>query len=203
MAKKLAKKMTKKLFCIRHGEGWHNVNARIDGSGAYYEKENEDPNLTELGIKQARKLGETWKEKEEMDLIITSPLSRCIQTTNNIFKDTNMPIIAVDYVREYPASLQFSNRRKNKKYLEEKYSNIHFLQLIGNEDLIWDSSKNYETHEQLKYRTKQFLRFLEKREEEKIALVSHSTFLMNLLFETIDESEENELNHCFVYEKEL
>ena len=197
------KKIAKRLFCIRHGEGWHNVNFHLLGKKAYYEKEGMDPNLTEKGIKQAQDLGIQWKEKKDIELIITSPLTRCIETTKNIFGDTDIPIISVDFVREYPASLQYSNRRQNKKVLEEKYKNINFLNLVGNEDIMWDSHNKYETLEQLNYRTKQFERFVLKLEEKNIALVSHSTFLMNFLFNMIDENEDKELKHCFVYNKEL
>jgi len=191
-----------RLFCIRHGEGWHNVNFGLFGRKAYYDKEGMDPNLTEKGIKQAKDLGVQWKEKNDIELIITSPLTRCIETTKNIFGPvTNIPIISVDFVREYPASLQYSNRRKNRKVLEEKYKDIKFVNLIGNEDILWDNNNKYETLEQLNYRTKKFENFVLNLKEKNIALVSHSTFLMNFLFNTVDENEDKELKHCYVYHK--
>ena len=195
-------KAIKKLFCIRHGEGWHNVNARLIGSGAYYDKDKQDPSLTELGINQAKELGKTWKEKDKLDLIVTSPLSRCIQTTNNIFENTNIPIVSVDYIREYPASLQYSNRRKNESVLKDKHKNIYFS-LVSEEDDMWNNNKKYETKDQLDYRTQMFKNFIVSRPEKNIAVVSHSTFLMNFLFNTIDEDEDKELKHCYVYNKEI
>jgi broad specificity phosphatase PhoE len=198
----MAKNLSKKLFCIRHGEGWHNVNARIIGSNAYYDKDKQDPSLTELGINQAKELGKTWDEKKNIELIITSPLTRCIQTMNNIFENTNIPIVSVDYLREYPASLQYSNRRKNESVLKEKYKNI-FFSLVSEEDDMWNNNKKYETNDQLQYRTEMFENFIKSRPEKNIAVVSHSTFLMNFLFNTIDEDESNELKHCYVYNKEF
>ena len=117
----------KKLHCIRHGEGWHNVNFNLYGKNAYYDINKQDPSLTDLGIKQAEELGKKWVEKENIELIVTSPLTRCIETMNHIFKDTNIPIVCIESIREYPASLQYSNKRKKESELKEKYKDIFFL----------------------------------------------------------------------------
>ena len=79
---------------------------------------------------------------------------------NNIFKDTKIPIVCLEYIREYPASLQYSNRRKNESILKDKYKNIHFS-LVSNEDSVWNNNKKYETLNQLNYRTKMFNSFIE------------------------------------------
>ena len=195
-------KHLKKLHCIRHGEGWHNVNFTLYGRNAYYDRNKQDPSLTKLGIKQAEELGKKWVEKENIELIVTSPLTRCIETMNNIFEDTKIPIVCLEYIREYPASLQYSNRRKNESILKDKYKNINFS-LVSNEDSLWDNNKKYETLNQLNYRTQMFENFIANRPEKNIAVVSHSTFLMNFLFNTVDEDESKELKHCYVYSKEF
>lgn len=60
------------VHLIRHGEGHHNAtkNWKL-----------EDPYLTDLGKKQARSV----KSPEGIELIISSPLTRAIQTTQEIW----------------------------------------------------------------------------------------------------------------------
>ena len=68
---------------------------------------------------------------------------------------------------------------------------------------MWNNNKKYETKDQLDYRTQMFKNFITSRPEKNIAVVSHSTFLMNFLFNTVDEDESKELKHCYVYNKEI
>ncbi len=58
------------VYFIRHGETISNTNKTIQGS---------DDLLTEQGIKEARMLTERIKD-ETFDIVISSPLMRCIQT---------------------------------------------------------------------------------------------------------------------------
>ena len=51
--------MSKTLYCIRHGLALHNVTFWEIGSKAY--SEYKDTRLLEMGVEQAKNLGETWK----------------------------------------------------------------------------------------------------------------------------------------------
>tara|TARA_A100001011_G_scaffold116316_1_gene122769 strand:+ start:64 stop:696 length:633 start_codon:yes stop_codon:yes gene_type:complete len=192
--------LTKRLFCIRHGEAFHNVFFHIYGKDAYYDESKPDPCLTEKGINQALELNQSWDEKSNIELVITSPMIRCLETTTNIFKGVDVPIIAYEYAREFPLGLQYSNKRSKKSLLVDKFPHINFYNLGSEHDLMWDPD-NYETKNQLDNRKIEVLKFIETRSEKNIALVTHSTFLMNFLYDYIDEDEDKELNHCHPYLK--
>ena len=88
------KKNVKRLFLIRHGEGVHNVDWYTYGEQAYYIKEKADPHLTNIGVQQAKHCGETFKEINNIELVITSPMMRCLQTMDNVFKNVDVPVLA-------------------------------------------------------------------------------------------------------------
>ena len=65
------------LYLVRHAESENNAKAP--------EQRTEDPSITELGRQQADHLGR-WTETLEIDVLITSPFRRAIQTTTAILK---------------------------------------------------------------------------------------------------------------------
>ena len=78
------------IFCIRHGESTHNILYQQWGMKTFFDKNFYDTNLTLNGINQSIELGNKWDNKDKIDLVIVSPLSRTLQTAMNIFKDTNV-----------------------------------------------------------------------------------------------------------------
>jgi broad specificity phosphatase PhoE len=194
------KKNIKRLFLIRHGEGVHNVDWYTYGEQAYYMKEKTDPHLTNIGVQQAKRCGETFKEINNIELVITSPMMRCLQTMDNVFKNVDVPVLANENAREYPMSLQYANKRSKKSELEKLFSYVDFSNLTSEEDNKWNSER-LETREELNIRKQNLLDFIKKRPEKNIAIVSHSTYIMNFLYNNIDENHDKELKHCFPYEK--
>ena len=194
------RKSIKRLFLIRHGEGVHNVDWDTYGEKAYYMKEKTDPHLTNIGISQAKKCGEIFKEINNIELIITSPMMRCLETMDNVFKNVDVPVLAHGDAREFPMGLQYSNKRSIKSELEKKFNYVDFSNLTSEEDDRWNSER-LETLEELNVRKKKLLDFIKKRPEKNIALVSHSSYIMNFLYDSLDESHDKELKHCYPYEK--
>lgn len=188
----------KKIFCIRHGQGFHNTDFFKYGRSAYYNPEKADPHLTQIGINQADYLNKHWKELNNIDVVLVSPLTRCLQTASHIFKDVDIPMISIEDAREFPMGKQYSNRRSEKSLLMKEYPDVNFVDLQTTEDTLWDPN-NYETLNNLEARVNNVKKILELRTEKNIALVAHSTFLMKLLFDTVDEDESKELKHCHPY----
>ena len=188
----------KNIFCIRHGQGFHNTDFLKFGRSAYYDPEKADPHLTQIGISQAEFLNKHWGELNNIDVVLVSPLSRCLQTATHIFKGVDVPMIALENAREYPMGQQYSNKRSQKSLLVKEYPHVNFMDLQTNEDTLWDPN-NYETLSNLERRVNHVKKILENRTEKNIALVAHSTFLMKLLFDTVDEDESKELKHCHPY----
>lgn len=80
-----------KLLLVRHGESIWNKEFRIQG--------NKDPGLSELGIRQARRVGLRLKN-EGIGLIFSSSLKRCVQTAEIIAKKTGSRVRICDGIEE-------------------------------------------------------------------------------------------------------
>ncbi len=89
--------MTKKIYFVRHGETFWNVDNKICGAT--------DIGLTDRGHEQARETGELIKERLDsgeihIDEIIASPLSRAFDTAKHIADMTGLPLRADERLRE-------------------------------------------------------------------------------------------------------
>tara|TARA_B110000261_G_scaffold121846_4_gene135921 strand:+ start:736 stop:1317 length:582 start_codon:yes stop_codon:yes gene_type:complete len=182
------------IWCIRHGTALHNVLYDKIGAEAYNSPKYTDTHLVDKGKIESINLGLSWSEKNNIEIVFVSPLTRTIQTAINIFQGSNIKMIAIDDILEYPQGIEYCNKRKNKCDLEKLYPNIDFT-LIPEESTYWKDNENlYE----LKNRAEKFKIFLKTRKEKNICMVSHSTFLKEFLFNEVGEIEE-ELKHCLPY----
>ena len=126
------------LYCIRHGYAMHNNLFKYIGTKAYTEFR--DTNLLNEGIFQAKRLNKTWKNIDDVELIIVSPCSRTLETAKFIFKDKNIPMISKDFLIEYPMGSHICNRRKNIEDLKTLHPTINFNH-IENNILTWPNEK--------------------------------------------------------------
>ena len=124
-------KLNKILYCIRHGQAQHNVNYLTYGSQTFYDSKYIDTRLTFVGISESIELRNTWSDLNKIELVITSPLFRALQTTTNLFKNRllNVPILSLECVREFPNSKQTCNKRSNKSELKRIFPYINFENL--------------------------------------------------------------------------
>lgn len=190
--------MNKTIFCIRHGLALHNVLYWKIGKKAY--KYRDTPLLPD-GYKQAKKCRNTWNKINDIELILVSPLSRTLETMRTIFKyNKNINVIALDELMEYPHGNDLCNKRKRISELELVYPNIDFSNIKYDEDETYDNIK--ETIIQLKKRQEVVKKFIRRREEDNIVIVSHSSWIGQFLFDKI-EDEVNELKHCFPFPSKL
>jgi len=75
--------------------------------------------------------------------------------------------------------------------------------LIEETPKYWNTERR-ETLEELNFRDGIFKKILCERNEKKIAIVSHSTYLKQFLFNYVDSVDESkQLKHCYPYEKNL
>ena len=182
------------IWCIRHGTALHNVLYNTIGEEAYKSPKYTDTPLVDKGHMESISLGLSWNETFKIDIVFVSPLTRTIQTAKNIFKDTDVKLVAIDEILEFPQGIEYCNKRKNKSELQKLNPTIDFS-LIPEISTYWKSNENlYE----LKNRSQKFKDFLKKRQEKKICIVSHSTFLKEFLFNDVGKIEE-EIKHCSPY----
>tara|TARA_B100001173_G_scaffold296418_1_gene292109 strand:- start:272 stop:859 length:588 start_codon:yes stop_codon:yes gene_type:complete len=191
--------MVKSLHCIRHGTSEHNVRYKEVGNIAFNEKM--DTKLVDTGILESINLGITWNERDNIDLVIVSPLSRTLETCYNIFKNTTTNIVVLDDLIEYPQHSEICNKREKKTVIKELYPTFDFSQLPETRE--WDSSKS-ETYEELKQRSNNIKQWILNRPEKNICVVAHCSFLLafmndNITQEQIEEICETGIKHCLPY----
>ena len=192
----------KNIYCIRHGLAYHNVKALEMGSQAYVLDECFDAPLVDKGLQQAKDLGEQWEALSLIQKVFVSPLTRTLETCQEIFKmHPDLKIIALDVIKEFPQGLQICNKRRDKKDLQEKFSRIDFSQLESESDQMWRKER-MEHIEELRERIHDFKKFLKGLEETDVAVVSHSAFLNETLYGKIGD-EANQLKHCHPYPLDL
>jgi len=189
--------MFKNVYFVRHGYALHNKLFWEIGNNAYKIR---DTQLLAEGVEQAIKLGETWDNINNIELVVCSPLTRTLDTASLIFKDTNHKIIALDCLLEYPLGTDENcNHRKNKSVLMTLYPHIDFS-LLKDEHYHWSDIE--ETIPELQKRADTFIEWCKGRKEKEICAVSHSSYISNLIFNTIGD-ENNELQHCYPYKYKI
>ena len=192
----------KNIYCIRHGLALHNVLGQEIGSKAYFLEKCFDAPLVDKGILQAKELGKKWDNLDKIQKVFVSPLTRTLQTTENIFKDKiGLKIIALDGIKEFPQGMETCNKRREKKELEVNFKSIDFSELDSDTDQMWREDR-FETIEELEQRIEDFKNLLKKLDDENVAVVSHSSFLKQMLYGTIGD-DSNQLNHCHPYKFDI
>ncbi|KAM1344952.1 hypothetical protein FF1_034369 [Malus domestica] len=194
----------KTLHLVRHGQGIHNVEGAKNYK-AYMKPEYFDARLTPLGWQQVDNLRKHVHERglsKRIELVITSPLLRTLQTAVGVFggegyKDrtdvpplmvanagnserpsiSNLncpPIIAVELCREHLGVHPCDNRRNISDY------QFLFPAIETDEDILWKADVR-ETTEEVAARGLKFMTWLWTRKEKEIAIVTHNGFLSHTL----------------------
>ena len=192
--------MSKLLYLIRHGFSLHNELFHKIGTKAFQLPEVIDSPLTEQGIQQSKKLCFDWKNKTEIELVLVSPLSRALETSEQIFSDMDVPIVCLEFLREYPIGEDTCNKRSDTEYLKNKFPRINFDEIKLEGDTLWTEER--ETIEQLEERLEEMRNYIRTRSENKIAIVSHSSYLGQFKDNKIGyiENGDKDLQYCYPYE---
>ena len=181
----------KQLHVIRHAEGTHNVNQE------YRDARNLDARLTDKGEDQCRALAARLEDGDpdlfEAQLVVTSPMTRCIQTTlltldPVLRQNTNLPVLANELIRE---TVNYNcDRRRDISEISNEFGRVDCSLIDHNVDPIWaryeerlgsatectrhrESSQLYKVAE----RARRFFEWLETRPEEKVIICSHRAYL--------------------------
>ena len=188
--------MNQTLHLIRHGHSLHNELFHKIGVEAFRIPLTIDSPLTNEGHLQSIELGNTWQKKPEIDLVLVSPCLRTLETAKFIFRDIKVPMIAKDFLIEFPlGGEEICNKRKDISDLKYMYPNVFFES--KDDKLKW--SEKDETINELEIRIKKMIKWIGERPEKNIAIVSHSSFIGQFKDKKIGD-ELNELRHCFPYE---
>ena len=177
--------MNKEVYLIRHGQSEANVALDLDSPNFYY-----DAKLTSLGKKQAQDTQKKLKNID-FDLMLCSPLTRALQTFSLIFPNLSKEAVILPFVREHSLCSSEVGRQPSilaKEFPDFKFNNLKFF--WWNNNIFIDEKKIiFESMEDLDKRVLIFKEWIQNREEKRIALVSHGTFISRITNYLLDNCE--------------
>ncbi|KAH9623875.1 hypothetical protein KSS87_008763 [Heliosperma pusillum] len=196
-------------LCTWHAQGVHNIEADKNYK-ACMKPEYFDAPLTRLGWQQVdclRKHVHAAGLHKRIELVITSPLSRTMQTAVGVFGGEGCtermdvlplmvanagnsdhaaisslncpPIMAAELCREHLGVHPCDQRRHIHQY-QCMFPAIDFSQIESDEDVLWKADVR-ETKAEVAERGMKFMNWLWTRNEKEIAVVTHSGFLFHTL----------------------
>lgn len=145
----------KHLYFVRHGESELNLQRIYAGQT--------DTPLTDRGRSQAKIAGDQAKAID-IDLIISSPLSRALETAQIIAKEIGYPVERI---------------ATNPLFIERSLGSLegHPWDEVGEDESLFP---DIETEEQLLIRAQAGLNYLRSLSDESILLVGHGSFSRSL-----------------------
>ncbi len=169
----------KTILCIRHGQSTFNAQA---GNG------DTDPllfdaRLSETGLQQVQAAREGLR-RFAVEVVITSPLTRALQTTAGLFADhPSTPTILVEHLHRERVENSCDVGRSPALLAQEFPAfRLHHLP-----EVWWHTTDTpdargicVEPMELVQRRADEFRRFLAQRPERVIAVVGHGTFFLQL-----------------------
>ncbi|CAN8311871.1 unnamed protein product [Cochlearia groenlandica] len=179
------------IHLVRHGLAQHNVDGDIDRN-ALLSPHLFDAKLTNHGHQQVKNLREQVVSKgilNRVELVVTSPLTRAMQTAVGVFGNEDKqpngsiispPILALDVARDRNGLRPADNRRKVSEY-KTLFPTIDFSQMESEEDILWNPHVR-ESEEEMSARGLEFMTWLWKRPEKEVAIVSHGIVLQHMLY---------------------
>ncbi|CAN0838736.1 Phosphoglycerate mutase-like protein 1 [Linum grandiflorum] len=188
-------------FFIWHAQGVHNVAGAQDHS-ALMSPQYFDAQLSPLGSHQVQDLRSHVVSSgllHRIQLVITSPLSRTIQTAVKVFdsmpkREEHMatfddaqetlnvkfpPILAHELCRERLGLHPCDKRRTVTEY-QSLFPDVDFSLVESDDDIMWKPDAR-ETFEEVANRGLKFMNWLWTRPEKEIAIVCHDRFLQYTL----------------------
>jgi broad specificity phosphatase PhoE len=180
--------MTRTILCIRHGQSTFNAMAAGGGRDPLHY----DAPLSDLGEQQVLRARETLRGIA-IDLVITTPLTRALQTAAGLFADhPRSPIMLVECLHRERVENSCDVGR-SPAVLAKAFPSFAFDHLP---EVWWHSHDDpdergvcVEPPEVVQARAEAFRRFLLQRPERRIAVVGHGTFFLHLTGRVLSNCE--------------
>lgn len=176
------------LILIRHAQSENNAlpdHLRVS-----------DPNITELGVVQAKKLATAVRALEPTTLYC-SPFLRSLETTRPVSDLTGlMPVVRQDIYeqggchRGYLPNPRVAERGMGRDALSKRYSDWRLDERI--EETGWFDLDHYETREEANHRAQRVKAWLETESQthspsDRVAMVIHADFKLRLIEALLDD----------------
>jgi glucosyl-3-phosphoglycerate phosphatase len=170
--------MPQTIHLIRHGQSTANVALAATGVDPI----EFDPHLSPLGEEQVRQ-AKARHAGTPYDLIVASPLRRAIQTASGIFGERqNTPMIIEALHRERIENTGDVGR--SPVHLKNDFPHLDFTHLPN----VWWHAEgepdhrgiHVESFDVLRGRVAAFKHWLDRRPEQRIAVIGHGTFFFHM-----------------------
>ena len=182
--------MPPKFVFIRHGEAVHNVAFHTEGPSAFLDPKYADAPLTEKGILEARSAGVKLASLNFID-IWSSPLTRCIQTSMEIFEEIDAQHINLhDNLLERQDYREKCNSRKLKSDLLKEFA-ICKMGSLPDFPSVWISPENnYAMHQRMYMMVILLANMYEDEgESSHILIVSHAQAIAEFTGHSLKNAE--------------
>ena len=186
----------KTIYFVRHGVARHNVPDPHTGQMPnLYDEKYTDPPLVLQGELQANELGAKLREmglfekrstsstvdatnlnsKKHIDLVVSSPLTRCLQTSSLIFPDFS-PLVCHGGIRE-AYGMHYPDRRSKLSQIKVMFPNVtHYHPSLTEDDVDWQPHIR-ETRDDVIRRIDDFFVWLMQQSQESICVVTHGVWV--------------------------
>jgi broad specificity phosphatase PhoE len=167
--------MTPTVHCVRHAQGFHNLDPRNEESLF-------DPELTPRGRDQCTRLSKAFPYHSDIDFVISSPLRRTIQTTTLAFGDIlskrDLKVLLEPRCQETTSNLSDTGREYSDLFGE-------FGDIFDRNRLVdgWNSNTGrwQMNDENLKLNCAELKEYLDGLEHENVLLVAHGSVSLDRL----------------------
>lgn len=183
-------RMPVKFIFLRHGEATHNVAFHVEGPSVFSKDEHKDAPLTQKGIGQAMEAGTALTSLKILD-IWSSPLSRCIQTAEEVFEEINVSSLYLhDNLLERQGGGTPCNERKSKSQIKRDYP-IWDVKHLPDLPAAWITCEDSYMLRERMYMFVLFLADLYKdaSDSSHVLLVSHSDAIAALTGKVLKNAE--------------
>jgi 2,3-bisphosphoglycerate-dependent phosphoglycerate mutase len=182
-----------RVFFIRHGQSINNYLWSVNGNDL---NRDEDPELTELGLRQADlTASHLWKMQKVLEPdnrfthIYCSLMIRAIETGRRIARKLHLPLLGSDLICEV-GGIHLRNPLtgekeglpgKSRGYFEERFPDLILPDSVD-ETGWWN--RPYETREEALVRAESFIKFLTQRHKasnDLVLVISHGEFFVRFM----------------------
>uniref|UniRef100_A0A803MC82 Phosphoglycerate mutase-like protein 1 n=1 Tax=Chenopodium quinoa TaxID=63459 RepID=A0A803MC82_CHEQI len=174
----------KVIHLVRHAQGLHNIEGEKNYK-AYMKPEYFDAPLTPLGWQQVDNLRRHVRDcglYNKIELVITSPLLRTLQTTVGVFGGEGytdgMDVLPMMVANAGNSDRSAISSLNCPPIMAVELCREHLIET--DEDTLWKADVR-ETKAEVAARGMNFMNWLLTRKEKEIAVVTHSGFLMHTL----------------------
>ena len=210
------------LYIIRHGVALHNIpDARTKAYPDLFDPRYTDPPLVPYGTQQASEAaGKIRKDlsrmnRDRVDLVVSSPLQRCLQTASLAFPPSNsangvepstpglrQPRIVVNEMAREACGMHYPDRRAKRSNIAAEFPWVKLPSDMTEEDMKWRPDAR-ESMQDVRARTGSFLGWLASRyQEETIGVVSHGVWIETLLLHCCPEvlgNGQRRVHNCDIF----